>query len=375
MRKALLSCRSRFISLQSPLRPPRPAFTLVELPVVSKRKRAAFTLVELLVVIGIIAILIAILLPVLGKARNAAYTTQCQSNLRQFFNADAFYMNQNRGWHLPAYWGLSESETPAGSTYNKYWSCISEFRKAVSLPVLDPKLSGTGPDGVFATNASVIGYVPQKWYCPVAARGQSGIQQDSWIWIAPGRIGGYKVVPTHYAYGMNVHGADINVGTCFALDLAKAPQADPALNANYNTYDAGKGPQVKYAVHGFRNNQVRRPSEKLMFADAMWFCLNIYGSGIPQGWNGTQTGGSNYDNTGEHTNRSPGNPPISYGSGAYDTERTIAWRHRGYANVCFFDGHVEALPKDAFSKPGPGGTRLPNYNLWNVMDSAPPVGG
>ena len=39
------------------------AFTLVELPVVSKRERAAFTLVELLVVIAIIGILVALLWP------------------------------------------------------------------------------------------------------------------------------------------------------------------------------------------------------------------------------------------------------------------------------------------------------------------------
>ena len=61
------------------------------------RERRAFTLVEVLVVIGIIGVLLSILMPVLSKVRQQAYTAQCASNLHTLGQAWQMYVNANRG--------------------------------------------------------------------------------------------------------------------------------------------------------------------------------------------------------------------------------------------------------------------------------------
>src|SRR3954469_18402023 len=67
------------------------------------RRRLAFSLIELLVVMGIIAILIALLFPALGRARAQARTVQCQTQLRELGHAMQIYQNENKGWLYPCY--------------------------------------------------------------------------------------------------------------------------------------------------------------------------------------------------------------------------------------------------------------------------------
>jgi len=74
-----------------------------------KPHRVAFTLIELLVVIAIIALLMGILVPVLGRAREQARRTACMGNIRQFIIGIQIYASDNNEY-LPL--GLSDFAEP-----------------------------------------------------------------------------------------------------------------------------------------------------------------------------------------------------------------------------------------------------------------------
>jgi prepilin-type N-terminal cleavage/methylation domain-containing protein/prepilin-type processing-associated H-X9-DG protein len=107
------------------------------------RQRIGFTLVELLVVIGIIAVLIAVLLPVLSKARAAGMKTQCLSNMRQLAMAQCNYAAENDG-------ALVVAGDPADPNQGSWIASLERYTGGVELVrrcAMDASPHFEGPTG------------------------------------------------------------------------------------------------------------------------------------------------------------------------------------------------------------------------------------
>lgn len=113
-----------------------------------------FTLIELLTVIAIIGILASIVMPVVGKVRSTARTTQSLSNLRQIGMAIQTYAQDNRGL-IPA--AGTGPQAPNGNPTNAFWQL--ELNPYVGAE----KQTGNGDISRFFTDpvyATMLGVTP-----------------------------------------------------------------------------------------------------------------------------------------------------------------------------------------------------------------------
>jgi prepilin-type N-terminal cleavage/methylation domain-containing protein/prepilin-type processing-associated H-X9-DG protein len=168
------------------------------------RLRSAFTLVELLVVIGIITVLVAILMPVFARAREAAQRTTCLSQMRQAGIALMAYSAESKGF-VPVQLGdindfasttnLEANDCTKRSVLGTLLGYMSKERRVVRCPVASEypwvgyAEGNPDSDTNYMTNAAVVG----KRLTRVRKSSEIALFQEDryrWhlAWLRPGGI-------------------------------------------------------------------------------------------------------------------------------------------------------------------------------------------
>ncbi len=253
--------------------------------------RTAFTLIELLVVIAIIAILAALFLPALNRAKEHVYTTVCRSNLRQFGIALENYTSDFKAY--PYY--SAGFAVPGGNP--NYWQ---ELLQPYSNAKWDANLVNGRED------------VSSRLYlCPSYAR-LTPLWDPGNDWWDSHNYG---------TYAYNWKGV-WNPKTPFYLGLG------------------GAGPQVGKLLPPTRVGEVLKPSDMIAISDAP-LAPTVIPAGNIYGWTDFTRYEADYDYNVELGINTPAMDGVWGAIGKKNVRVAIKQRHLGKWVVVFCDGHVQ----------------------------------
>ena len=207
------------------------------------RKKIAFTLIELLVVISIISVLMAILLPSLGRAREQARRTACMANLRSIGQGIYLYAHDNDGRLVPGDWRVSWD----------VWGQVVEYPQGRRVPpVLESRQVNLGH--LLASN---ILPVPNNddhvFFCP-SGKAPDGSQCYEGFRQAWGRDD--RITPISYMFNNALDGFDgfVQDGQLAILshknkiNFLRGDGSVSAFNVKPLVFDPGRGPELLQEV-------------------------------------------------------------------------------------------------------------------------------